>query len=105
MVNLFIGKPFVDVREFMLGEGGFSCLCSLLINVCKFVISLCVVVGEGFLANIVCEICMREVGVSMSFLAPSFASAYSDNLSVCFDFLYCCFLVGQVNLVHFACDK
>lgn len=90
----------------MLGEGGFSCLCSLLIYVCRFFISLlCVVVGEGFLTNIMCEICMREVGVSMSLLAPSFASAYSNNLSVCFDFLYYYFLVGQVNLVHYAYDK
>ena len=32
MVNLFIGKQFVDVHEFMLGEGGFSSLCSLLIH-------------------------------------------------------------------------
>ena len=29
----------------------------------------------------------------------------SNNFSMCFDLLYCWFLVGLVNLVHYVCDK
>lgn len=76
VVDLFIGKPFVDVHEIMLGEGGFSCFYSLLMDVRRFLFLFYVLHFGGSSTNKCCVWYMYVGGGgSMSLLALSFASA------------------------------
>lgn len=110
VVDLFIGKPFVDVHEIMLGEGDFSCFYSLLMDVRRFFISLlCVAFWEGVQPiSVVCGICMWEEGVLCLYWLhhlQALVSSFPIIIVCALIFLYCCFLVDLVNMVHYSYNK